>query len=493
MRHLPVLATLTLTLGCGRAARPAAPTPAAVPSPTVTTTPSTASAPAAAPTACAPPPPPAPTLASLGLSPYDPDARTPFPDGWAAATPLADDELSPAFDNLDDLAWLGPIARDHKVILLGENHYGAVVHHLAHRVFFALQRGAPVPLLTMEQPYSLGPFLDHYVNLLDDDAAARFRAEALVDLPLSTEDLTLIARVRAWNQAHPDARLHLATHDVEHQPEQAIARVLAPYAGAVDPTAKVSADDFARDPERFLAAVTAVVARGRARRVVGPYPFLTADLAAAVLDNLQAAWLAGGQGVDYYRQRAITRNLTEPTRLGRWFRTGKVMLWGGSYHTAIRHPAPDGGAFLREGTYLARAFAPTRGKVFAIRVQWLAISLGAMAGVDRTVLPPTGYAELVARLQDAHTAGALAADQAVYPHGSGPLASGGAALARQTDHGPLRVGAVAWPLIELAARKFSLEQQVALANLRRELGEHDELIIVPRTPLIEVLPRPAAP
>src|SRR5687768_522005 len=77
----------------------------------------------------------------FGLTPYTSLDKGGFPDGWAAIEPLSPDDVSEAHDNLDDLAWLTPIARASKVVLFGESHYYAVTNHLAHRVLFALQQG----------------------------------------------------------------------------------------------------------------------------------------------------------------------------------------------------------------------------------------------------------------------------------------------------------------------------------------------------------------
>ena len=54
------------------------------------------------------------------------------------------------------------------------------------------------------------------------------------------------------------------------------------------------------------------------------------------------------------------------------------MVWAGAYHTVDAAPAmPDGGNFLREGTYLAYEFAPTKGKTFSLASLGFAYSLGA--------------------------------------------------------------------------------------------------------------------
>lgn len=429
--------------------------------------------------------------AEFGLTAYTSLGEGGFPDGWAAIEALSPDDVAETHDNLDDLAWLVPVARANKVVLLGENHYYRVTHHLAHRVLFALQQGAHFHLLTTESEYSTTPFIDHYVQLDDDAAAAAFYQAALVPMVDTAEERTLLERVRAWNKRNPKRRIHLAGHDIEHDYPTTITHVLAPYFRRLDPELELEVADFEQDGLGFIAELEALVVRARKARTVGDYPFVTADFIATVVQNLRSKHLAGHVDHIYYRQRAIVRNLTDPAYLGRWFRTGKVMLWGGSYHTQTRRVFPDGGAFLREGIYLATEHKPTRGKTYSISVVGLALSLGDMAGADPAKLGHMGdgYRGTLARFQRAHAAGAITADEA---HLFGDVSTAHLALvdlARTVDHAPFRITNVAWFLINPFLARLPPSLRGDLVQARTDFTSHDTVIVVPRSPLIRQLPR----
>lgn len=438
-----------------------------------------------------PAPKPKAKAADFGLTAYASVAKGGFPEGWATIEALSPDEIAETHDNLDDLSWLAPVARANKVVLFGENHYYAVTNHLAHRVLFALQQGDHFHLLTMEAQYSTTPYIDHYVQLADDAAARTFYDAALVSMVDTAEERTLLERVRAWNKRHPKRRIHLAAHDIEHDYATTIQHVLAPYFRRLDPDVELEVADFEKDGLGFIAELEALVARARKARTVGDHPFLTADFIATVVQNLRSKHLASHIDHTYYRQRAIVRNLTDPKYLGRWFQTGKVMLWGGSYHTQTRRAFPDGGAFLREGIYLATEFKPTRGKTYSISVLGLALSLGDMAGVDPAKLGHMGdgYRTNLQRLQRAHAAGAIAAEDAHFLDAVSAPFLALVDLARTVDHKPFRITNVAWFLINPFLAKLPPELRRDLAHARTELTSHDTVIVVPRSPITRQLAR----
>src|SRR5262249_37359409 len=141
----------------------------------------------------------------------------------------------------------------------------------------------------------------------------------------------------------------------------------------------------------------------------------------------------------YYRQRAIIRNLTDARFLGRWFKTGKVMVWAGAYHTVDAAPMPDGGNFLREGTYLAYELAPTKGKTFSLASLGFAYSLGDMADVDPKSIgfAGTAYTTTLTKLHDARAKGLIDPARAYFVNGEdGTIVQMIAALGKRNGDGP---------------------------------------------------------
>ena len=466
---------------CGSAPRSVATCPATPPAPVAAMpTPAPAPAPTAAPAAT---PSAAETLAALGIVPY-PDEAPPVPDDWFATRTLAPDDVAADFGNLDDLAWLKPIAVKSRVLLFGEAHYYQVTHHLAARVLFALERYDHYGLLTVEQAYSLGPFLDHYVSIADDVEAKAFY-DANLASELELEDRELLDHVRAWNHAHPDRTIHVAAHDLEHDFHHVLGAVIAPYFAqlgadhAID-AAQVGAGDLVALSDQLAGWLPAA----RARKLHGAQPFVDADYVARVIDNLRSTGLSYADGNDftYYRQRAIIRNLTDPRFLGRWFKTGKVMVWAGAYHTVDSKPMADGGNFLREGTYLAYEFAPTKGKTFSLASLGFAYSLGEMADVDPKTIgfAGTAYTNTLTKLHDARVKGLIDPARAYFVNGEEQgMVMLIAALAKRGGDAPFLLDKVAWDQIEAAMPSA----KSALDDARRELTGYDAVVIVPRSPL----------
>jgi hypothetical protein len=421
-------------------------------------------------------PAPAKSAKDFGLTAYDESAEATLDPSVIAIEPL------------DDLDWLAPAAKA-KVVLFGENHWYHETHALALRVLFALEEQAHVELLTVEQPYSEGAFWDHYVGIIDDAEAATFYREALARRVGTAEQRAMLEAVRAWNLANPDRRIHLRSHDVEHDREAAVEDVIVPYFEGLDAGFALTAADFADDPLGSLDALGPWLARAKKAKHVGAYPFVTAGYVAGVIANLRAVYLGDEQDFTYYRQRAIVRNLTDRAYLGDFLRKHRVMLWGGSYHTQSDEPLPDDGGFLREGAYLAHDFAPTRGKTYAIQVLALASSLGVMKGAELGALQAmgSGLRDRLSRMIEAEQAGAITADGFYFTDEVNPAFAMLAGLAGTVAHQPFRIASIDWaalgPVLEQLGGKRLLHAS------RRQVASHDALIVIPRSAVLEVLPR----
>jgi hypothetical protein len=444
-----------------------------------------------------PAPAPAPSvparLEALGLYPYPPPSKAgaagQATGAWLKARPLLADEVAADFGNLDDLAWLGPIAREKSMFLFGEHHYLRVVHQLAMRVLFALNTHDHYGLLTLELPYSLTPFWDHYVGIRDDGEAERFFREEVAPTLIEKEQEDLLGHIRRWNRMHPRKRIHVAAHDIEHDFRRTITRVLVPYFKKLDPSFTIDPDTL--DSKSFgvmLADLDQRLRRARAVRLEGAYPFIGPDYIGGVIENLRALWLGDRNDNQDHRGRAIIRNLTDPRYLGRFVRRHKVMHWGGSNHARTRGPKSGTAPSLVEGFYFSRDFGPTRNRTYSLGTLGFAVSLAEMASADpgRIRHPGSNYRDLLTKLLEGQRAGFVAPDGWYLP-GAFRRSLGELIYeeARRTNHVPLLVEAIDW---DSFARHTSLAPEDVRGS-QTDFGHFDALVFIPRSPITRALAR----
>ncbi|HEV7558458.1 MAG TPA: hypothetical protein VGO00_23475, partial [Kofleriaceae bacterium] len=405
----------------------------------------------------------------------------PIPKDWFATTPLSSADVADDFANLDDLAWLEPIAKSHRVFLFGEAHYFQVTHHLGARVLFALNHYDHYGLVTLELPYSLTPFLDR-VATTTDEAAAKSVFEAHLADVVDVETGELLDHIRAWNRSHPKQVIHVSAHDLEFDRSGVARRVLVPYFAALGSSYTIDPAEV-RDLPAFVAKLNTWLPAARAKKLITE-PGIDADYIARVLANLRSTGnVGGGQGEFwFYRQHAIIRNLTDPAYLGRYFQTGKVMVWAGAEHLPNHADHVDGGNFLREGAYLTFEFPATKGKTYSMNVLGFAYSLGAMAGVDPAALRfvGDGYRDTLRKLHAGEQAGVVAPDRAYVDASSGSTALAMISALDARNGEPMRLTMIAWDKIAAAVPAARDE----IAGFRRELENYDTIVLVPRSPIV---------
>lgn len=425
------------------------------------------------------------------LLPWPPPAPTSLPASAITTSRLRSGDIADDFTNLEDLGWLGPIARDSAVVLLGENHYFRGIHHLAHRILFALNTHDHYGLVTLELGYWVGPFLDHYVTL-PANQASRYREQTLRHLAFTEELLVFLEHVRRWNQARPDRPIAIASHDVNHDWQRALRHAVVPFFATHDPDLRVDLRGLKLDELKAL--VADLEARlPRAERHVHPdLPFLDHDHVRATLANFRPLWLEPEVGRDnffIFRQEAIVHNLTDDDRLGPYFRRGKVMLWGGGYHTPTRLALPAAAHFLREGLYLEHQFPPTRGRAHSIVALGRAYTFADVASRSLERCEHTGLRHIIESFQRGLEHGALTADGAYVLGPDGLLdfvIANAAPSETQTD--PIRLDRVDWDVLRRRADNDALRQQIEQARLL--LVTHDTGLLVPKSPIVQ--PRCAA-
>jgi hypothetical protein len=332
----------------------------------------------------------------------------PFDSKWIEGIPLSSEDVNADFSNFDDLQWLKPIAQKNKVFLLGEYHYYQTIQHLRNRILFALNTFDSYPLLIIELQYSLSGFFDYYVGLTDDKEAEDYYQNVIYDLVGEEESYELLEHLRSWNKMHPDKRIHIGSTDVEHDYTGTLRRVIVPYFKLLNPSFNIDYDTFSLlDLEELLPKLEEQLKEAKAKNIVGKYSFLTPQYIECVLENLKSTRLCYKYDFNYYRQRAIVRNLTDPRFFGKYLTEGKVMIHGGAYHTPSHFPYPDGGNFYREGSYLSYDFESTKGKTYSLALHGFAYQIGPMAEVDldKSLHHGSGYKGIVKSFQGAYKQG----------------------------------------------------------------------------------------
>jgi hypothetical protein len=356
-------------------------------------------------------------LKSMGIYPYptvEEMRQTNLQREWFVVKPISVEDINEDFSNIEDLKWLQHIAKRKKVFLFGESHYFRYIHCLRNRILFALNKFDHYHLLTLEEEFSHTPFYDYYIGIKDDEEAKKFFQEALSDFVRTEEDRELLEHLRRWNISHPNKRIHFACHDIEHNSKSTISKIVIPYFQVLDPSFNIELENFSyQDLRNLIPELKRKLREAKKKMIVGRYPFITPQYIECVIENLQSeAWAFSdfyNQAFPYYRQKAIVRNLTDQRFLGKFFQEGKVMISAGSFHTPSRFPMPEGGNFLRAGSFLSYDFPPTKGKTFSLLVDALAYNMAPVADLDLNKCHPQGgrYISCVTRFQEAYKKGLI--------------------------------------------------------------------------------------
>lgn len=400
---------------------------------------------------------------------------------------LNDRDIDSAFANINDLEWLRPISKRCKVLMFGEEHYSGTVSNLVNRTLFALNQFDRYPLLVVELPYSYSAYFDHYVSLSLDADAKSFYDKALYEIVGNEEMYRTLEHIRHWNIRYPNRLIHVGASDLEHNFSYTIKRVLVPYLQKIDPTYDVKQEELTLTSLRMiLKQAREKMAPSDSKSVTGEYSFITTSYIENVLSNLESTYRSYYYEFDYYRQKAIVRNLTDPKFFGRYLIDDKVMIYGGSYHTTTHFEYPDGGNFYREGSYLNFDFAPTKGKTYSIMTSVIARTLGKMATIslDSCLFQGTGYIDIVKRLQKAYENKLITANTpCMIDWRSSEFDLLTMKAAYRFEMKPMRITAIDWSELRKDAARVNPATAKDLKRLADTYQRYDEVIIIPQSPL----------
>ena len=404
---------------------------------------------------------------------------------------LASGDIALDFSNIDDLSWLRGVADSSRCVMLGESHYGRAVYALENRFLFALNTYGRYPLVVLEVQYSLTPFINHYLDLEDDQEAGDYLEEVSPMIACFEEDVERLVHIRRWNRTHPGREIHVGCSDIEHDLRTTLDEILLPYLTQADPSLGIHPENtFHLDLLDRMADLRAAADSARSAGVRGEYPFVTPDYIDRVLDNLEStchAYSEDRMNFEFMRQQAIVRNLTDEGFLGSWTRDGSFIVICGGWHARTGAVYPYGGNFLSEGAYLQHDFEPTAGRVFSVYIDNYSFSLDAMDGVDLTTCGQlgSGYRRMISQLQTVCGEGlASPTDRLVLFREINDLDRLVLSAAESSDGSPVLLMDVDLDGLSASARASGAEEYaVARTELLRSCECYDALVVMPFSPV----------
>lgn len=332
-------------------------------------------------------------------------------------------DINSEFANLNDLEWLKQIAEKNKVVLIGETHYSKNIENLKNRIIFALNEFDYFPLVIIEQPYSLTPFLNHYIQLKPEKEANTFFRDELSKMVSTKEDSIFIAHIRHWNVQNPKKRIQLGCIDMEWRYYEMCEKILKPYFYKLKDIDKSKIDRVIelgkKQSNQFFNEIQPFLIEAKKQNLKGIYSFIDYRYIQNVIDNFSATNNALKYSLDYYRQKSIINKIENDNYFGDYFKNQKVIMYGGGSHMKSKFFYPDGGNFLSEGSYLNFDYNITKDKVCSIMLNGLSFSLGEMKDVNLNDCLGQGmqYKSILKRMQNAYKANVLQSDKNYFLFG----------------------------------------------------------------------------
>lgn len=435
-------------------------------------------------------------LHSLGLYPYpaaEEFKNNILSDSLIKAQPVSADDINDSFTNTNDLEWLKDIAKNNKVVLLGEEHYHEFISNIRNRILFYLNTVDYYPLIVLEAQYSYTGYVNYYINLKDDKEAGKFFDDVMCSLVSSVEEYDLFRHIRRWNMLNPSKKITVGFSDIEHNYWATIKNILLPYFRKIDRDLEIKTDSLSeQELGALLPKFFSLLQKAKEINLTGDYPFLTPQYISNVITNLESIYNSSNYQFDYYRQKAIVRNLTDKNYLGNFLINGKALLHGGAYHMTTHFSYPENGNFLREGSYLNEDFNPTKGKVYSISFHSFFRSLGKAADInlDSCVVQGGGYRYLLGRWQTAYKEKLISCDDYLIDFEISDFHKLFLKIESGFNNSPIVINSINWQAAMNIAKQ---NKNINLFNIIKywepDHNRYDKHIFIPGSPFIEAMKR----
>lgn len=407
---------------------------------------------------------------------------------WLHAKEIKSYDINTSYDNIEDLKWLKDKALDNKVIMLGENHYYKYIHNLRNRMFFALNKYDEYPLIVLENQYSITGYVNHYLSINEEVKAKIFFKEELHKMILTKEDSTLIQKIRNWNIKNPKRKLKVGYSDIEHDYRTTINKIIVPYFNSIAIPININVEDVTvSDLGGIIDEFRNKLKIAEKDKRVGKYPFLTVDYIRTVVDNLESLYKSYRYEFNYYRQKAMIRNITNNNFLGKYWKGKKIFLHAGSYHTPSKFKYPDNGNFYREGSYLSYEFPYTKGKTYSVLAIGHAKSLDKMANIDLKECLHVGssYRRSINKFQKAYKKKLINSQEPFYEWKIKSLDSLIVKKALYGNMNGIVVSKIKWDAIFTKMRSENKDDYKKIKNERDTYSRYDKLIFFVSSPINE--------
>ena len=303
----------------------------------------------------------------------------------------------------------------------------------------------------------------------------------------TVDDYNLLQHIRQWNKIYPSKKIRVGFSDIEHDYKTTIKNVLLPYFKNIDKNIKIDVDNLSmKDLGDLLPGFFDLLEKAKKINLVGAYPFLTPGYINNILVNLESTFKAYYYQFDYYRQKAIVRNLTDLNFFGNDLITQKVLMHGGNYHMTTHFNYPDKANFYREGSFLADEYEPTKGKVYSISFHCFSRSLGNAADIDIDSCLQQGsyYISLVKQWQRAFNAKLVDRDKYLLEFKLNDLHKLILKSSILLGNQPILINRFDWPSILEIAKKTDGNLFNELNNWSDDYSRYDKHIFIPGSPFI---------
>jgi len=305
---------------------------------------------------------------------------------------------------------------------------------------------------------------------------------------VTTEDeINLLHQVRDWNKLNPAKKITVGYSDIEHDYKTTISKVLLPYFINIDKKINIDVQNLSiKDMGDLLPQFYSLLEKAKQINLTGDYPFITPAYINNILINLESTFKAYYYEFDYYRQKAIVRNLTDTNFFGSFIISHKILLHGGNYHMTTHFNYPDNANFYREGSYLANDFEPTKGKVYSISFHCFSRSLGKAANInlDSCLQQGTYYMNLVGQWQKVLKDKIVDADQFLFDFKMNDLHKLIFKKSYMFGYQPILINKFDWLSILDLAKKSNSNLYHDLKNWSEDYNRYDKHIFIPGSPFI---------
>lgn len=328
-------------------------------------------------------------------------------------------------NSIDNFSFLKTIAKDNKVVLIGETHYSSNVSLLKDQIIFSLNDYDYFPLLIIEEQYSKAPFYNHYININDESKANDFWDEELNEFIYTVEDSLFITKLRTWNLTHLDKRISIGCIDLEWSWDQVLENIISPYfhslSGINSNELNAILDIAYNQSNQFFTEIKPYIQKAEKSQHIGKHEFIDHQYITNVIASIEATFRAMSINGwwEYFRQKEIVNRITSENYYGSYFNKEKVIMYGGGFHMKSKVDYGFGNNFISEGCYLNYELNETKGQVYSIMLNALSYSLDSMHNttLGDNVNMGSQYTKMLNKLQKAFETGVIDEDDYCFLYG----------------------------------------------------------------------------